>query len=66
MNERTISTSTTIPAHGHFLATNNATGGYGGSVPGNQTYNTGITDDGGIAILDAANTIVDQVGLSSG
>ena len=35
---------------GHFLATNNAAGGYSGSVAGDQTYNTGITDDGGIAV----------------
>jgi hypothetical protein len=62
----TISASTTIPAHGHFLATNNSTGGYSGSVSGNQTYSTGITDDGGIALFDETNTIVDQVGMSSG
>ncbi len=52
----TINTGTNIPAHGHFLATN----GYSGQVPGNQTYTTGITDDGGIALLDVSNAIVDQ------
>src|SRR5690242_2707016 len=39
----TITAGTMIPAHGHFLATNSAAGGYSGSVPGNQTYTTGIT-----------------------
>jgi endonuclease G len=62
----TISAGTMIPAHGHFLATNSAAGGYSGGVPGNQTYGTGITDDGGIAILNPANAIVDQVGMSAG
>src|ERR1051326_8091377 len=62
----TITAGTMIPAHGHFLATNNAAGGYSGSVGGNQTYATGITDDGGIAILNTANVIIDQVGMSAG
>jgi predicted extracellular nuclease len=62
----TINAGTTIPAHGHFLATNAASGGYSGSVPGNQTYTTGITDNGGIALLMPDNTIVDQVGMSTG
>src|SRR5690242_15829173 len=62
----TINAGTSIPAHGHFLATNNAAGGYSGSVAGNQTYATGITDDGGIAILNTANVIIDQAGMSAG
>jgi endonuclease G len=62
----TINAGTMIPAHGHFLATNNAAGGYSGAVAGNQTYATGITDDGGIAILNTANVVIDQVGMSSG
>ena len=71
-NAGTTSTRATITAGivlnpgCHYLLTNNATGGYSGAVPGNQTYNTGITDDGGIALLTAANVIVDQVGMSTG
>ena len=44
----------------HYLLTNpNSTGGpYSGSVPGNQTFGPGITDDGGIALRDAAGTIM--------
>src|ERR1044071_7367400 len=41
----TVTAGTTIPARGHFLAVNNAAGGYSGSVTGNQTYGTGFTDD---------------------
>jgi DNA/RNA endonuclease G (NUC1) len=62
----TITAGTTIPSHGHFLAVNNASGGYSGSVTGNQTYSTGITDDGGVALLDTNNAIIDQAGMSAG
>ncbi|MEK6281204.1 MAG: DNA/RNA non-specific endonuclease [Acidobacteriota bacterium] len=62
----TINAGTIIPARGHFLATNSGASGYSGSVPGNQTYGTGVTDDGGIALLDASSNIVDQVGMSAG
>jgi hypothetical protein len=50
----------------HFLLTNSNTNGYTGNVPGNQTYGVGITDDGGIALVNASGTIIDQVGMSSG
>ena len=68
----TVSARTTIPANVslepgcHYLATNSGTAGYSGGISGNATYSTGITDDGGIAITRPDNTIVDQVGLSSG
>jgi DNA/RNA endonuclease G (NUC1) len=62
----TISPGTSIPAHGHFLATNASASGYSGSVAGNQTYTTGITNDGGIALLNPSNVIIDQVGMSTG
>src|SRR6185436_16559500 len=62
----TINAGTMIPAHGHFLATNNAAGGYSGSVAANQSYATGITDDGGIAILNPSSVVIDQVGMSAG
>ena len=68
----TVSARATIPANVflepgcHYLATNSGTSGYSGGISGNATYSTGITDDGGIAITRPDNTIVDQVGLSSG
>jgi len=63
----TITAGTTLQPGCHYLLTNSSTSGgpYSGSVAGNQTYTTGITDDGGIALLNGS-TIVDQVGLSAG
>jgi hypothetical protein len=55
-----------IPPRGHFLFVNSSASGYSGAVAGNQTYGTGITDDGGIAITRPDDTIVDQVGMSAG
>lgn len=62
----TITANTVLLPHRHFLAVNTATGGYSGSVTGDGTYSVGVTDDGGIALLDLSNNIVDQVGMSSG
>jgi hypothetical protein len=45
---------------------NTAAAGYSGTTPGNTSYATGITDDGGIALVDNHGVIVDQVGLSAG
>ena len=71
-NAGTVSTRATVPpgtmlAPGcHFLATNSAASGYSGTVLGNTTYGTGITDDGGIALTLPDDSVVDQVGMSSG
>lgn len=64
----TIPAGTTLGWGCHYLLTNSATSGgpYSGAVLGDQTYSTGITDTGGIALLDAANVILDQVGMSAG
>ncbi|MBM3135995.1 MAG: lamin tail domain-containing protein, partial [Chloroflexi bacterium] len=64
----TIPTGTILNPGCHYLLTNSSTSGgpYSGSVPGDQTYSTGITDDGGIALTLPDDTIVDQVGMSSG
>jgi predicted extracellular nuclease len=62
-----VPAGTILNAGCYYLFTNaTATGGYSGSVPGNTTFTVGITDDGGIAILNAAAVIVDQVGMSAG
>jgi len=63
----TITAGIVLGAHCHYLLTNRATGGgpYSGSVVGDQTYSTGITDTGGIGLLDGT-TVVDQVGMSTG
>jgi len=63
----TITAGTTLGPGCHYLVANSASGGYSGSVPPNQTYGTGITDDGGIAITGSNGTrIIDAVGMSSG
>src|SRR5262249_7141800 len=60
----TIVSGRSIPAHAHFLATNAS--GYSGHVSPDQTFSSGIADDGGIAITTAADQIIDQVGMSVG
>ncbi len=63
----TVPGGTILGAGCYYLFTNSATtGGYSGLVPGNTTFATGITDDGGIAIVNAAAAIVDQAGMSAG
>src|SRR3954469_17566384 len=62
----TIPTSTLLNPGCHYLLVNSNTGGYSGTVPGDRTYSTGVTDDGGIALTLADGTIVDQVGMSAG
>jgi predicted extracellular nuclease len=62
----TIGSNVVLDPGCRFLATNSASSGYSGSVAGDQTYATGITDDGGLALLKTDNTIVDAVGMSAG
>src|SRR5262245_15262827 len=71
-NAAGTSTRVTIPANVmlgpgcFYLITNSSTTGgpYSGAVPGNLTFSVGITDDGGIGLLDGANVAIDQVGMS--
>ena len=61
----TITAGTTLSPGCHYLVANTSAGGYSGAVPANQTYGTGITDDGGIAITGSNGTrIIDAVGMS--
>jgi predicted extracellular nuclease len=62
----TLPSGTSIGAGCYLLLTNGASGGYSGSVAGDIKYSTGVTDDGGLAILNGAGQLVDQVGLSAG
>ncbi len=59
----TINPATILLPGQYYLVANN---GYSGPTTPNQTYATGITDDGGVALTLPDFTIVDQVGLSSG
>jgi predicted extracellular nuclease len=60
----TINSETFIPSRGHFLAAN--ANGYSGTVAGDQTFASGLANDGGLALTLPDNSIVDQVGLSAG
>jgi beta-lactamase superfamily II metal-dependent hydrolase len=69
----TTSTRSTVPAgvilppREHYLFVNTTATGYSLPVPGNRGFATGVTDDGGVAILDAANaTPLDAVGITAG
>lgn len=64
----TIPAGTTLAPGCFYLFTNSSTSGgpYSGATAGNQTYGTGITDDGGLALTLADNTVVDAVGMSNG
>ena len=64
----TIADGTTIGPGCFFLLTNSSTSGgpYSGAIVGNQTFATGITDTGGIAVTTAVGDILDQVGMSLG
>jgi uncharacterized protein (TIGR03437 family) len=68
ISDRVTITAGTILGPGcHYLVANSSTSGYSGSVPPNQTFGTGITDDGGNAITSSNGTrIIDAVGMSSG
>jgi len=59
----TVPAGVLLPAHAHYLFVN--TGAYSGTVAGNTGYSTGIADNGGIALTDAAGAIVDQVGVAT-
>lgn len=73
----TVPAATVLPPGGHFLFTNITTAGNGGyslsaypagvgtTATGDANLSSGITDDGGVAITLADNTILDQVGMSA-
>ncbi|HJU41009.1 MAG TPA: Calx-beta domain-containing protein [Tahibacter sp.] len=61
----TITAGATLNPGCHYLLTNTGSSGYSGTVAGDQSYTTGVGDDGGIALTDAAGTIIDQVGLNA-
>jgi beta-lactamase superfamily II metal-dependent hydrolase/DNA/RNA endonuclease YhcR with UshA esterase domain len=65
-NRTTVLAGTNLSGRSHYLFVSNGANGYSGAVPGDKTYGTGITDDGGVAIVKPDGTIADQVGLSGG
>jgi len=66
-NRATVGANIILQPGQYYLFTNSASGGYSGSVPGDATYATGVSDFtnssfAGIQILDATNTRQDGVG----
>lgn len=64
----TIPDGTVIGPQSYYLVANTTAVGpsYSGTVEPDLKYTTGITDDGGIALIDTTGTTVDQVGMSTG
>lgn len=59
----TVPASTTLQPGCHYLIVGSA---FSGSVGGNQSLSPAIADDGGVAITDSTDLIMDQVGMSNG
>ncbi|WP_213947883.1 lamin tail domain-containing protein [Luteibacter sp. dw_328] len=62
----TFPAGTSVAPGCFLLLANTAASGYSGSVTPDLKYSTGVTDDGGLALLNGSGTVIDQVGLSSG
>lgn len=62
----TFPAGTSVAPGCFLLLANSAASGYSGTVTPDLKYGTGVTDDGGLALLNASGAIVDQVGLSAG
>ena len=62
----TVAAGVTLNPGCFYLAVNTAASGYSGATPGDGTYSTGVTDDGGIALTLPNDSIVNQVGMSAG
>ncbi|MBJ7471284.1 MAG: lamin tail domain-containing protein, partial [Solirubrobacteraceae bacterium] len=61
----TIPGGTTLPAGGRYLIANTASAGYSGTATPDLTYNTGVTDTGGIQLRTAADAVEDAFGSTS-
>ncbi|MDO8189281.1 lamin tail domain-containing protein [Conexibacter sp. JD483] len=62
----TIPAGVTLPAGGRYLLTNSAASGYSGSVRGDASYTTGISNSGlsGARITTGAGAVVDGIGFA--
>jgi hypothetical protein len=58
----TINSGTLLGPGCYFLATNF---GYSGSAAGDQSYWLSVANSGGIGLLDASDTLIDEVGMST-
>jgi predicted extracellular nuclease len=62
----TVPAGTVLKPGQHYLFTNSGSFGYSGSVPGDRTYGTGLSDTGGARIVTGGLTYVDGVGSLDG
>ncbi len=62
-NRATVPAGTVLSAGQHYLFANAS---YTGSVAADATYSTGISDNGGARIVDAAGAMIDGVASSNG
>jgi predicted extracellular nuclease len=62
----TFPAGTSVAPGCFLLLANTAASGYSGSVTPDLKYSTGVTDDGGLALLNGSGALIDQVGLSTG
>lgn len=63
-NRLTFANGTILPPRKHILVVNSA--GYGGGVVADQSFSSGVANDGGIALTLPNDVVVDQVGMSAG
>ena len=63
----TVPAATTLDPAEHWLFTNDSTSGgpYSGPVAGDQTYSSGISDTGGLRILDTSGAVQDGAGTNT-
>jgi predicted extracellular nuclease len=64
-NRAVVPSNVVLEADQHYLFTNSAAGGYSGTVAGDQTYATGISDNAGTRIVNGAGTVIDAVASSA-
>ena len=63
----TITAGTAIGPGCRYLVANSSASGYTGTAPADQSFGTGLPDDGGVAVTGSNGTsIIDQVGMSAG
>ncbi len=55
-NRAVVPSAVVLEPDQHYLFTNSAAGGYSGSVAGDQTYATGISDNAGTCVVNGGGT----------
>lgn len=61
----TVPSGVTLEPGEHYLFTNAGAAGYSGTVPGDTTYTTGVSETGGARLVTAADALIDAWGSTS-